>query len=210
MSQGLQMKLRKIEIGVFLVIAVAVEALVHLRRALPMTFEYAMIAIIVFLFMAIPVQILVRLRRALPTTFTYTRIVIGAFLAIAVAIYAFLLFGDYTSFAHKGGATCSEMRYVFKALCDDRGKNGRWPGRLDAVQLNKDWEAHGRCECYTTDPIFDEPWLYYPDAKPGTRDILLAQAETLDMKLWPFSLWHHRFVLRADGEWDDIGGEQPR
>ena len=53
------------------------------------------------------------------------------------------------------------------------------------------------------------PWLYFPYAEPGTKAILLSQSESHEMGLWPF-VTKHRWVIRANGEYEDIGGGEPK
>ena len=92
---------------------------------------------------------------------------------------------------------------TYKAICKYREKSGRWPDRLDQAPIFKDYVPS------TSDPIFHKPWLYFPNAKPGTRDILLAWPEPLEMGVWPI-VFKHRGVIRANGEGEDIGSRELR
>jgi hypothetical protein len=49
--------------------------------------------------------------------------------------------------------------------------------------------------------------IYYPDAKPGTKAILVEQPEPLEVGLWPFIVTHRR-AIRADGRLVDLHGDE--
>ena len=60
---------------------------------------------------------------------------------------------------------------------------------------------------YMVDPISERPWVYHPDAGPGTHAILLAQPEPLEFGLWPLARME-RLGVRADGKLVDLQDDE--
>ena len=130
------------------------------------------------------------------------RIICGVILFLALAYYAFLLFGCWTNDEHIQGAAVTGMRVVYNDLCNYRERHGRWPQNL--VEAAKEKGAHSGLDGgEVTDLVSRRPFLYYPDAKPGTHAVLFAQPEPHRIGLWPFVMTE-RLGIRADGRFVDI------
>ena len=135
---------------------------------------------------------------------TATRTLLGVILVIALAYYAFLVFGCWTNDEHIQAAAVVKMLHVGEALCEYREMNGRWPKDLmEAAKQQRSFIGGGDILGTTT----QRPYLYFPDAEPGTRAILLAQPGPHRIGLWPF-VWTERLGIRADGRFVDIRGDE--
>jgi hypothetical protein len=124
------------------------------------------------------------------------RIVVGLALGLAVACYYVAYLGCWTTTAHLEGATVSHMTGVYRRLHEYYEKNGRWPESLSVVM--------GETGIDLTSNL---PLLYFPDAKPGTEEILIAQPQPFKVGLWPFVEMKRRGV-RADGELVDVPSDE--
>ena len=132
-----------------------------------------------------------------------TRITLGVLVA-AVLLYAVEFGANVAVGIHKQSARGVCLAFVYRDLCIYRKSNGQWPGSLsDATK--RQGSLLGEAE--TLDPISHLPLLYYPDAKPGTKAILLAQPEPLELGLWPF-VRMKRLGIRADGRIVHLHGDE--
>jgi hypothetical protein len=52
------------------------------------------------------------------------------------------------------------------------------------------------------DAIFHRPWIYYPNAKPGTKEVLAAVPDVIRMYWLPFIGWQD--AVLADGTYVDF------
>ena len=82
---------------------------------------------------------------------------------VVLVVYAFLFFRSWDRFSGEAIAARLDFNMMYKLICEYREKHGRWPERLDQTRL------HGRFPPPSSDPISGKPWLYFPNAKPGTR-----------------------------------------
>ena len=106
--------------------------------------------------------------------------VVKVVLVIAVVIYAYLFFWSWAFYLHKMSAVGFDMKQTYDNLCEYRAKNGRWPEDLEVLV-----KANYHTQLYVNDPISHQPWHYFPSAKPGTKAILLAEPEPLEMGSGP-------------------------
>ncbi len=135
---------------------------------------------------------------------TVTGIFLVGLVAIALAWYALDLFVHCAVAGHVQGMAASNMVHVYKDLCKYRERNRRWPKSLpDAVKEKEASIGEGDI----VDRVSDRPLLYYPDAKPGTKALLLAQPEPLEIGLWPF-VTTERLGIRADGKFVNVKGDE--
>ena len=133
-----------------------------------------------------------------------TRVIVGVLLAIAL-VYTIKFLGGEAGAAHTQSTRGVHLAHLHRSLCAYRESNGRWPQSLrEAV----DQPGSSLREADILDPILPHhPLIYYPDAKPGTKAILAAQPEPLEVGLWPFIVTHRR-AIRADGRLVDLHGDE--
>ena len=137
-----------------------------------------------------------------------TRIIFGGVVAIALAYYALLLFGCWANDTHVQGAAARNMIFVYEDLYKYHERNGRWPQNLmEAAKQQGSSSSHFIRGGDIVDLVSHRPLLYYPDAKPGTHAILLAQPEPNKIGLWPF-ITMRREGIRADGKLVDVQGDE--
>ena len=105
---------------------------------------------------------------------TAPRFFLGVLLAIGLCGYTFAFVGHWGVAGHMQGIVAGRMQTLYVGLCKCREKKGQWPRSLmEAVK----YPEAGLAEGYDLDAITERPLLYYPDAKPGTKAILIAQPE---------------------------------
>ncbi len=92
----------------------------------------------------------------------------------------------YRTIAEEGAVSC-DMNHLYLALHDYHDAKKAWPAKLEDLKVH---------EILLKDKISGKPYLYFPDARYGTRDILLTQPQPFRLGLWPFGEIK-RFILRA-------------
>ena len=132
------------------------------------------------------------------------RIFLAALIAIAL-VYTLKFCGGEAGAMHTQSARGVRLACLYRGLCAYRERNGRWPQTLrEAV----DERGSSLRETDILDPILpNRPLIYYPDAKPGTKAILVERPEPLEVGLWPFIVTHRR-AIRADGRLVDLHGDE--
>ncbi len=117
---------------------------------------------------------------------------------IAVGLYLGLcLFLDSGFTKHKAVADKLSLERVYFALSKYRETHGRWPATIDEAVAQP-----GMPIAAGVDSIFDRPWLYYPNAKPGTKEVLAAVPDVIRMHWLPFIGWQD--AVLADGTYVDF------
>jgi len=115
-------------------------------------------------------------------------------------LYAAMAYLHFASEGHVQGFLDERMMQAFDELSAYRKKNGKWPATLD--------EAAGQGFLFF-DPkerVSDRPYLYNPEAKPGTKEILIAQPVPFEIEFWPFKeTW--QTGAAADGTVVNLGAD---
>lgn len=125
-------------------------------------------------------------------------VILVALLGIALAscLLAYFLH-EINPAHHLEGATIFRMVQIYDALERYRENKGRWPESLSLAEAAN----------VGIDLTSDLPLLYFPDAKPGTEAILLAQPQPCKIGPWPFVTIVQKGI-RADGELIDVRGDE--
>jgi hypothetical protein len=131
------------------------------------------------------------LRRTVLTVLVAVLIIGGPFLG-------WHLFWDLAHTRHKAVADKGRLGCVYSALSKYRETHGRWPETINEAAKEFDMMPVAAGE----DSIFHRPWLYYPNAKPGTKDVLVAVPDVIRMKSLPFVGWQD--AVLADGTFVDF------
>jgi hypothetical protein len=127
----------------------------------------------------------------------FLRAIIIVVLLLAGLCLCVGLLMDRADTAHKMTADKLMLERVYFALCKYREAHGQWPDTIrEAIQ------QMGNTAIVEGDAIFDSPWLYYPDAKPGTKEVLVAVPGVIRMQLLPFIGWQD--AVLADGTFADF------
>lgn len=92
----------------------------------------------------------------------------------------------YRTIAEEGTVSC-DMNHLYLALHDYHDAKKAWPATLEDLKVD---------EILLKDRISGKRYLYFPDARYGTRDLLLAQPQPFRLGLWPFGETK-RTILRA-------------
>ena len=135
------------------------------------------------------------------TTKTKNGCLRGVVLAVLIIVVLFLglwLFLDCGVARHKAAADKSRLGCVYLALSKYREAHGRWPETINEAAKEFDMMPVAAGE----DSIFHRPWLYYPNAKPGTKEVLVAVPDVIRMDWLPFVGWQD--VVLADGTFVDF------
>jgi hypothetical protein len=122
-------------------------------------------------------------------------IVLSVFLAafMMVGLYAgFNLMVEYGCTTHKMTADRLMLERVYSVVSKYRETHGRWPATIEEAA-----KEPGTPMVYGADSIFHRPWLYYPNAKPGTKEVLAAVPDVIRMDWLPFIGWQD--AILADG-----------
>ncbi len=123
-------------------------------------------------------------------------VAIAVALGLAAAGYYVAYLGRLVTTGHLEGLSVENMMDTYDRAREYRDKTGRWPESLSVVV--------GETVIDLTSSL---PFLYFPDAKPGTEEILLAQPQPFKVGLWPFDeMW--RKGVRVDGELVDVRGNE--
>jgi hypothetical protein len=90
---------------------------------------------------------------------------------------------------------------AFEQALAYRATNGKWPRTLH--------EAAGEERPFSDSPsrVSERPYYYNPQAKPGTKEILIAQPMPVGAELWPFKKTWQTGVT-ADGTLVDLQGNK--
>ena len=130
---------------------------------------------------------------------TAVRIFLCALICI-VLVYMVEWCGNVGVRMHQRSARALALAVIYRDLCSYRETNGKWPQSLEEAAKR---QGSFSSEQYIFDPISHQPFLYFRDAEPGTKMILLAEPEPLKMGLWPLTVMQRRGV-QADGEFVDL------
>jgi hypothetical protein len=125
---------------------------------------------------------------------------LAIFLAILLMVVFFLglfFFLDRACTMHKVSVERFMLERVYFVLSKYREAHGRWPETIDEAAAQP-----GMPMTYGDDSIFNRPWLYYPDAKPGTKEVLAATPDVIRMYRFPFVGWQD--AVLADGTFVDF------
>ena len=87
------------------------------------------------------------------------------------------------------------LERIYSALSKYRETHGRWPATIEEADKLPP-------TTYETDARFHRPWLYYPNAKPGTKEVLAAVPDVIRMDWLPFIGWQD--AVLADGTFVDF------
>jgi hypothetical protein len=124
--------------------------------------------------------------------------VLLAVLVIGGLCLGFFLCGDYAVASHKVEADKHTLEGIYSTLSKYRETYGRWPASIEEAV-----DQVGRLGLVSSaDGVFHRPWLYYPDAKPGTKEVLAAVPDVIRMKWLPFIGWQD--AVLADGTYVDF------
>lgn len=123
-------------------------------------------------------------------TRTLCGIFFGIFLVLIYGVSNFVY--RNLTLAKASGLVCEfgDMRARFSNYYET---NHHWPRNLDVVRT---LVLNDSC---MLDPISEKPLVYYPDAKPWTNEILMAQPEPFRTELWPFGKMQ-RYVMLGNGD----------
>lgn len=113
-------------------------------------------------------------------------------------VYGFCHFLLLVRVLPKKSIVTSELFHLRDRLFDYRRSTGRWPNSLadvigDGVAL--------------IDSVSEEPYVFFPDARPNSSDVLVAQPEPFQAGLWPLG-GTKRKALLATGELRSFYGEE--
>jgi len=126
------------------------------------------------------------------------RVIVLAILMVIGLYLGWCLLGDLANTRRNAGGGKVELERFYSVLSEYRGARGRWPetiGEATTVLPSK--------SSFTgVDPIFHRPWLYYPNAKPGTKEVLAAVPDVIRMEWLPFIGWQD--AVLADGTYVDF------
>jgi hypothetical protein len=122
-------------------------------------------------------------------------LIVGLFLGLC-------LFLDCGIARHKASADRIGLERVYFVLSKYRETHGRWPETIDEAAAQPDMPSAGG-----VDSIFHRPWLYYPNAKPGTKEVLAAVPDVIRMDWLPFIGWQD--AVLADGTYVDFRSYRP-
>ena len=100
--------------------------------------------------------------------------ILGVLLAIGLCGYILAFVGHWGVAGHMQVLVAGKMQTVYVGLCKCLAKKGQWPPSLMEAVKCPEAELSERS---ALDPITERPLLYYSDAKPGTKAILIAQPE---------------------------------
>ena len=130
-------------------------------------------------------------------------VILGSLTLVGLT-YGVLFLGEMVVAIHNRAISGVIMTNIYTDLRRFRETSGRWPESLtEMVQQKESLVGPG----YDLDPISRRPLLYYPDAKPGTKTIIVAQPEPLKAGLCPF-ITMKRWAIRADGKLVDLSGDE--
>ncbi len=129
--------------------------------------------------------------------------VVGLFV-LGLMTYGFLVGCHATNVAHQTSAQAFGVGDLYRVLRTYEEANGRWPE--DPMQAATERRPADTIE--TRDPISHRPLLYYPDAKPGSKKVLLAVPVPVRLHVWPFVI-EKRPAILADGTHVDLGSAKP-
>jgi hypothetical protein len=132
-------------------------------------------------------------------------IVLAILLTVLLCLGLFLglcLFVDYGHTTHKASADRIMLERVYFVLSEYRETHGRWPETIEEAA-----KQPGMPMTYGADSIFHRPWLYYPNAKPGTKEVLAAVPDVIRMDCLPFVGWQD--AVLADGTFVDFRSSRP-
>lgn len=118
--------------------------------------------------------------------------IVLAILAIVGLYLALCLFMDLAVTLHKVEADKWGLDRVYFVVSKYRDTHGQWPATIEEAAKQPDMPM-----TYGGDAIFHRPWLYYPNAKPGTKKVLVAVPDVIRMKFLPFIGWQD--AVLADG-----------
>jgi hypothetical protein len=131
---------------------------------------------------------------------SYPRVIVRALLLAVLLILglwlSLVLSLDYGTTKHKASAERSDLKRVYSTLSTYRETHGRWPATIEEAARQP-----GMPIVYWQD-MFGQPWLYYPNAKPGTKEVLAATPDVIRMDWLPFVGWQD--AVLADGTFVDF------
>jgi hypothetical protein len=133
-------------------------------------------------------------------------IVRAVLLAVLMILGLYLdlcLLMDLATTRHKASADRIGLECVYSALSKYRETHGRWPETIEEATMQPGTPSIARGG---SDSIFHRPWLYYPNAKPGTKEVLVAVPDVIRMKWLPFVGWQD--AVLADGTCIDFRSRQ--
>jgi hypothetical protein len=125
------------------------------------------------------------------------RLIVPAVLIIVGLFLGWFLVCDFAHTRHKAAADKIILKRVYSVLTKYREAHGRWPENI--VEAAKELKLPG---VDRVDPILERPWLYYPNAKPGTKEVLAAVPDVIRMDWLPFIGWQD--AVLADGTYVDF------
>jgi hypothetical protein len=125
------------------------------------------------------------------------RAILVAVLIIGGLFLGWCLFWDLAHARHKAVAEKSMLERAYLVLSKYRETHGRWPTTIDEAASQP-----GMPIAAGVDSIFNRPWLYYPNAKPGTKEVLAAAPDVIRMDWLPFIGWQD--AVLADGTYVDF------
>lgn len=123
--------------------------------------------------------------------------VLMAVLLIAGLFVGFNLLVEYRCRAHEMTVDKLLLEDVYFILSKYRETNGRWPETIDDAAKQPDMPMVLR-----VDSVFHRPWLYYPTAKPGSKEVLAAVPDVIRIHWLPFIGWQD--AVLADGTFADF------
>jgi hypothetical protein len=119
-------------------------------------------------------------------------------LIIAAPILGLCLFVDCGIARHKAVADRISLECVYSTLSKYRETHGRWPTTIEEAAKQPGTPSI----VHRDDAIFNRPWLYYPNAKPDSKEVLAAVPDVIRMKWLPFVGWQD--AVLADGTFVDF------
>jgi hypothetical protein len=130
-------------------------------------------------------------------------VVVLAVLLIVVLFLASCLFLDYADTMHKVSVNKIMLERFYSVLTEYREAHGQWPNSIgDATTVLPSMSSFTG-----VDSIFHRPWLYYPNAKPSSKEVLAAVPDVIRMHWLPFVGWQD--AVLADGTFVDFRSSRP-
>ena len=128
------------------------------------------------------------------------KLLLVATLFLTALAYGLIAARAWVDFECEDGRARRGLSDAYECASDYRKKTGGWPKDLrDANMDGKSVRCASDATLRPVDHVSGRPLLYYPSARPGTGDILLAQPDAFKMRFWP-SFAEHRWGIRADGK----------
>lgn len=104
----------------------------------------------------------------------------------ATVIYGVAYYWVLANMQAGEAAVASDLSYLHEMLIQYYDENKTWPAKLDELKVDR---------ILSKDRISRKPYLYCPDARYGTGDVLVAQPEYFRLGLCPFGEVRRYVVL---------------